>query len=339
MQSMQSTKVDLPEKTSTVSYATITLPENINELELFVPELGFDTDFQISGFTEHLEDFESWETAIDSQRTSYSKSQERNLRDSTNVIETLRDEEKTIPEAEKFDINSFIGESPKDISKHDTSKDKNVPSPMEGNDEYGQDFEHPEFEYHDNSNIKQLQFDVPKKKRKGLNHVIIDSEIEIDRTEYEQNINNTDDIVREVIYVPKTKELLLLGNKRTLNGMFKYPVLDCIPDVFDSLYENNLEIKKVNVENLQIEQPRYRRESHNNDIVFEGNDQFMDEDIQGFDNNNINLNPPEIELERTPQNISIIEKESEKKNKKPKSSNKKEKIIEKDEEEKKRRRY
>jgi hypothetical protein len=68
LQSIQSTKVDLPEKSSVATFATITLPENVNEIELFVPEIGFESDFQISG-VDQIRDFDSWETAVDTQRT------------------------------------------------------------------------------------------------------------------------------------------------------------------------------------------------------------------------------------------------------------------------------
>jgi len=50
-------------KNTTVSYAAITLPERI-DFELPVPNLGFETNFQISGFTEQTEIFdESWDSA------------------------------------------------------------------------------------------------------------------------------------------------------------------------------------------------------------------------------------------------------------------------------------
>jgi len=157
-----------------------------------------------------------------------------------------------------------------------------------------------------------------RKREKGNYNIIIDSEIEIERSEYEKNLSNTNDIVRVVKYVPKTKELLLLGNKRTLDGMFKYPVIEEIPESFDLFYEKNLQIQKLNVESTEVIRGNRER---NNDIVFEGNDQFIDEDA-GFDNNNINFNE-NIENEvRTPQNISIIEKDSEKKGSEKKKTKK-----------------
>jgi copper chaperone CopZ len=71
LQAIQSTKVDLPEKTSTVSYATITIPENTTEIELLIPDIGYET-FQISDFSkENFENFnDSWDTAKESQNTS-----------------------------------------------------------------------------------------------------------------------------------------------------------------------------------------------------------------------------------------------------------------------------
>jgi len=51
--------------------------------------------------------------------------------------------------------------------------------------------------------------------------VIYDKEVEIEKSIIEKQLKNTKDILREINYVPKTKELLKTSYKRTIDGLFK----------------------------------------------------------------------------------------------------------------------
>jgi cohesin complex subunit SCC1 len=115
--------------------------------------------------------------------------------------------------------------------------------------------------------MKDISNEKPKKKRRGATGAIMDEEIEIEKSVYEKQIKNPNEILRELKQVPKTKEQLREGNKRTIEGLFKYPIID-LPEVSNGVYEEIItKVKKISEKSsMEIETNRdNQKESTRND--------------------------------------------------------------------------